>query len=82
MKFLLCFALVCAVAIAKPMPEPEKSHESSIDVKNETVLNLNRVERNDDQQFPLVQTTVKSGEMEPKTELNTDLTTDANEKSR
>lgn len=80
MQFLLCFALVCAVAIAKPMAE--KSHESSIDVKNETVLNLNRVERNDDQQFPPVQTSAKSGEMEPKTELNTDLTTDANDKSR
>lgn len=83
MKFLLCLTLVYGVAIANPMAEPEKLHESSISVKNETELNNNhRIERNDNQQFPLVQTSTKSEEKEPRTELNAVFNTNANDKSR
>lgn len=49
MKFLLCFSLVCAMAIAKPMDEDKKSEQlpTSLSSKNETVILNHRVERND-----------------------------------
>ncbi|KAF0757113.1 Uncharacterized protein FWK35_00023472 [Aphis craccivora] len=49
MKFLLCFSLVCAVAIAKPMDEDKKSEQlpTSLSSKNESVISNHRVERND-----------------------------------
>lgn len=55
MKFLLCFVLVFAMAIAKPMEEVENLQGTSKSVgikndKNETTLN-HRVERNNDQTF-------------------------------
>ncbi|VVC32427.1 Hypothetical protein CINCED_3A004276 [Cinara cedri] len=75
MKFLLCLTLVCTVVIADPEPF------SSVGVKNETVLN-HRFERNDIQQFPIVQTSAKSEEKELRTETKADLNTDANDKSR
>lgn len=49
MKFLLCFSLVCAVAIAKPMDEDKKSEQlpTSLSSKNEPVISNHKVERND-----------------------------------
>lgn len=75
MKFLIYFALFCAVAIAKPMDETNKSEESSASriIKNETVLNNNhRVER-DDQLSPLIQMSAESEQKDLKTGSNYDL---------
>lgn len=66
MKLLLSLALVCAVAIAKPMDKTENPEKSSTSLKtknekNETVLNNNlRVQRDD-------QMSSEAGETEPKT---------------
>jgi len=60
MKFLLCFALVCAVAIAKPMDDAKKSEQLS-STKNETVILNHRVERND-KISPIVQASPESNE--------------------
>ncbi|XP_026811917.1 uncharacterized protein LOC113553016 [Rhopalosiphum maidis] len=63
MKLLLCFSLVCAVAIAKPMDEDKKSEQlpTSLSTKNETVILNHRVER-DDKISPIVQVSSESNE--------------------
>ncbi|XP_025209188.1 uncharacterized protein LOC112604383 [Melanaphis sacchari] len=62
MNFLLCFSLVCAVAIAKPMDEDKKSEQlpTSLSTKNETVSNY-RVESHD-KISPIVQVFSESNE--------------------
>lgn len=75
MKFFIYFALFCAMAIAKPMDEANKSDELSASriIKNETVLNNNhRVERND-QLSPLVQMSAESEQKDLKIGSNFDL---------
>lgn len=75
MKFLFYFPLLCAVAIAKPMDEANKSEESSTShiIKNETVLNNNhRVER-DDKLSPIVQMSTESEQKDLKIGSNFDL---------
>jgi hypothetical protein len=63
MKLLLCFSLVCAVAISKPMDEDKKSEQlpTSLSTKNETVILNHRVER-DDKISPIVQVSSESNE--------------------
>ncbi|XP_060871035.1 uncharacterized protein LOC132945341 [Metopolophium dirhodum] len=81
MKFLLCFYLVCAVAIAKPMDEAKKSEQlsASLSTKNETVIsNLHRVERND-KISPIVQV---SSELNDNNKSKTDETQSADDKQR
>ncbi|XP_022170641.1 uncharacterized protein LOC111033967 [Myzus persicae] len=77
MKFLLCFALVWAVAIAKPMDEAKKSEQLS-STKNETVISYHRVER-DDKISPIVQASPESNE---NNESKTDETKSADDKQR
>jgi len=80
MKFLLCFALVCAVAIAKPMDEAKKSEllSTSLSTKNGTVISNHRVERND-KATPIVQVSSESNE---NNESKTDEIKNADDKPR
>lgn len=81
MKFLLCFYLVCAVAVAKPMDEAKKSEQlsTSLSTKNETVIsNLHRVERND-KISPIVQV---SSELNDSNKSKTDEIQSADDKQR
>ncbi|XP_016663752.1 uncharacterized protein LOC100572289 [Acyrthosiphon pisum] len=80
MKFLLCFYLVCAVAIAKPMDEAKKSGElsTSLSTKNETVISNHRVERND-KIPPIVQV---SSELNDNNKSKTDEIQSADDKQR
>lgn len=80
MKFVLCFYLVCAVAIAKPMDEAKKSEQpsTSLDTKNETVISNHREERND-KISPIVQV---SSELNDNNESKTDEIQSADDKQR
>lgn len=80
MKYLLCFALVYAVAIAKPMDEVKKSEKLStaLNTKNETVISNHRVER-DDKISPIIQVSSESNEND---ESKTDETKSADDKQR